>query len=132
MSDDVTTTIRFTIIDEDTGLSFTDAISIPGNLTDSELKRAMAGVEREKQARFEAWKTAIATPAPAVDPVDELAWVVEQAATLDDRKAALVSEIVADDVLSARADADPVIAAVIVAVQADQVPQDAAVPTIGG
>lgn len=119
MSDEeVTTTVRFTVVDEATGLSFTDAISVPGNLTDSEMKRARAGIEREKAARFAAWKAAISTPAPAPDPVAELASVAEQAAALEDRKTVLVETITADPELAARADEDPAIAAVIDQVQA--------------
>lgn len=116
--DIVDTVVTFTLTDPETGLSFTDAIRIPGNLTDTELKRARADVERQKQERFEAWKTAIATPAPAPDPVVVLEQLAEQRAQVQAQVEQAVAAVVADPELAARADEIPVVAAVIDEVQA--------------
>ena len=110
--EEVTTTVRFTIEDPETGLSFTDAISVPGNLTDSEMKRARAGIEREKAARFAAWKAAISTP--ALRRIRSRSWRRSQSRPRrlgpQDRAR---QTITADPELAARADEDPAIAAVI-------------------
>lgn len=119
MSDEeVTTTVRFTVVDEATGLSFTDAITRPGNLTDTELKRARAGIEREKAERFAAWREAILTPAPPPDPVVVLEQLAEQRAQVQAQVEQAVALVVADPELAARADEIPVVAAVIDEVQA--------------
>ena len=101
------------------GVSFTDCIRLeaPVPLSAKRAAELEAEAEAEMDRRVAAYESVVATPSVVVDPVAELTSVVEQLGVLQDRRDSLVSVVVADEELSARADENPVIAAVIDEVQ---------------
>jgi len=113
--DVVETVTTFEYTDPETGLVYRDAIRREGNLTDTELRRAHASIEAEKQDRIENWKATLSAPPVVVeaDPVQELVDVASQLDALEARRDVLVETVRADPGLVEAAAEIPAVADLI-------------------
>jgi hypothetical protein len=80
---------RFTIIDEDTGSSFSDALYFPL----SEWPVSEATLKNMEQERFDNWKQAITTSADPPPVEEQVAAIDDQIESLQQQKESLLAQL---------------------------------------
>lgn len=92
MADQIFVQHRFTIVDKNTGISFSDAIVLPVEEYDALSDKQ---IEKKKQERFDNWKEVISNPPDPVEvPVEEKIDAIEkQIQELTEQKEQLEQEV---------------------------------------
>lgn len=80
---------RFTIVDEETGSSFSDALYLPLD----EWPVDETTLEKMKQERFDNWKKAINTPSDPPPVEEQIAQIEEQIESLEQQKESLQAQL---------------------------------------
>lgn len=86
---DVQIQYRFTIVDEETGSSYSDALYFPLN----EWPVSKSTLKKMEQERFDNWKKASKTPAQIFPVEEQIASIDEQIDSLEQQKESLQAQL---------------------------------------